>query len=46
MEGSFLKYIDEWESSAKRQGQLSAAERRQLCLSEETLEGLRMTGVF
>ena len=40
----FLKYIDDWESAVMQLQQLPSAERRKMCLSEETIEGLRITG--
>ena len=44
LEEEFLKYIDDWESAVMQLEQLPSAERRKMCLSEETIEGLRITG--
>ena len=38
---NFLGYLDEWEASSQAQEGLSQAENK---LSQETLEGLRITG--
>ena len=44
---NILGYLDEWETSVKnRQGKFTAAERTKMCLSRETLDGLRMTGNY
>ena len=40
----FLSYLDEWEASSQAQDGLSQAEKNKLCISRETLEGLRITG--
>ena len=40
----FLGYLDEWEASSQAQEGLSQAEKNKLCISRETLEGLRITG--
>lgn len=40
----FLSYLEEWEASSQTQVGLSQAEKSKLCISKETLEGLRMTG--
>eukprot|EP00731_Ephydatia_muelleri_P000890 Em0001g890a len=39
----FLPYLDEWEAYAHAQEHLSSAEQIKLCLSQETLQGLRIT---
>ena len=44
LEEEFLKYIDDWESMVMQLEQVPSAERRKMCLSEETIEGLRITG--
>ena len=41
-----MGYLDEWELEIKMMKGLSAAQRKKLCLSAETLEGLRITGRF
>ena len=42
----FLGYFEEWKLEIKMMKYLSAAQRKRLCLSSETLEGLRITGRF
>ena len=42
LEHDFLDYLDEWEASAQA---AENAEKNKLCISRETLEGLRMTGL-
>ena len=43
----FLKnFIDRWESQALDQIHLPMKERRQLCLSSQTLEGIRISGMI
>ena len=44
LKNDFLNYLDDWEDSANSQEDLSKSEQNRLCLSRETLEGLRMTG--
>ena len=39
-----MGYLDEWELEVENIKGLSAAQRKKLCLSGETLEGLRITG--
>ena len=41
-----MTYLDEWDSYAQAQTKLTPNERRKLCLSEETLEGLHITGML
>ena len=45
LERDFLNYLDDWEDNANSQADLSKSEQNRLCLSRETLEGLRMTGI-
>ncbi len=45
LENDFLKYINEWESCAQAQTDLPANDRKKICLSEETIEGLNITGI-
>ena len=45
LETEFIAYLDEWEGSANGREELTAAERQKLCISRETLEGLRFTGI-
>ena len=44
LKDDFLQYLDEWEASADSRIELTKSDRNRLCLSRETLEGLRMTG--
>lgn len=42
----FLQYLDDWQKSVEqRPGDYSAGARKKMQLSEETLTGLRITGV-
>lgn len=44
--GELLTYLDSWEQSvSQRKGPFSAAERKQMILSDITLNGIRMTGM-
>lgn len=46
LEKDFLGYLKEWDDSVgERQGDFTIAERKKMCISEETLDGLRMTGI-
>ena len=45
LEHDFLGYLDEWESDAKSSS-LAASEKRRMTLSEATLQGLRITGMY
>ena len=44
LKDEFLPYLKEWEESVVTRGNFSKAEKKQMLLSSETLEGLRMTG--
>ena len=44
LQEDFLGWLDEWECSVMARGDLSLSERDRLCLSRETLDGLRFTG--
>ena len=49
LENDFLKYLNEWKESTKHvtddtRTKLSDSEQKKLCISEETLEGLHITG--
>ena len=49
LENDFLQYLDDWEDSNKQvqvttNPEISNADLKKLCISEETLEGLRITG--
>ena len=43
LEEDFLGYLTEWESAVKDSGH-TASERRKITLSEETLDGIKITG--
>ena len=45
LENDFLGYLHAWEASVSSRTDVSLAERDKMCLSRETLEGLRLTGV-
>ena len=45
LEETYLKYLDDWEASVQsREGKYTDAERNRMLLSQETRDGLRMTG--
>ena len=44
LEKDFLAYLDEWQTSVASRTELTASAKNKLCLSLETLEGLRITG--
>ena len=44
LEADFLKYLEEWEIEASTSGR-SPSEQKKMCLSEETIEGLRITSM-
>lgn len=44
MESDFLKYIDDWEATVQGNDEYTATQKQQMCLSRETVEGLRITG--
>ena len=46
LETKFLGYLDEWDRSVKGRTGFTAAERKKMRLSDETLEGLRVTGIW
>ena len=43
LKDNFLGYIDGWEEVMGRQ-EFTTTQRKKMCLSQETLEGLRITG--
>ncbi len=43
MEVDFIQYLDEWEKSVSSRADLEAADKQKLCISRETIEGLRFT---
>ena len=46
LEEDFLKYIDDWEGGVMGLKEVPYADRRKMCLSEETIEGLRIAGIY
>lgn len=44
LETEFLGYLNEWDRSVNGRTGFTAAERKRMRLSDETLEGLRVTG--
>lgn len=46
LETDFLGYLDEWDSSIEGRSGFTEAEKKKMHLSDETLNGLRMTGRF
>ena len=44
LESDFIAYLDEWEEAANQRDDLSVKDQQKLCISRETLEGLRFTG--
>ncbi len=45
LKDDFLQYLKDWEVSAQGQPGVKEADRNRTLLSQETLEGLRMTGM-
>ena len=45
LESDFLGYLDEWDKSVKSRPGFTLAEQKQMRLSDETLAGLRVTGM-
>ena len=45
MEQDFLGYLDEWDDEVKARPGFTDMEKKKMTLSQETLEGLRMTGI-
>lgn len=43
LEEDFMKYLTEWEDSVMRREDFTLPQKRMMCLSQETLEGLKMT---
>ena len=41
----FLGYLDDWEKSVKSREGFTSAQRNMMLLSQQTIEGLRITGV-
>ena len=46
LEDRFLGYLKEWDKSVRDRKGFTAAEMKMMCLSDETLNGLRMTGII
>ena len=44
LEEGFLGYLDDWEKAVKERKGFTDEEKKRMMLSQETLEGLRMTG--
>jgi hypothetical protein len=44
VEEDFLGYLTQWDEVVKAREGFSADERKKMTLSQETLQGLRMTG--
>ena len=45
LEKEFVGYLAEWDAMVEAREQFSAAEKKKMKLSQDTLEGLRMTGM-
>lgn len=41
---TFINFLHDWQHEADKMDNLKADEKRRLCLSPQTLEGLRLTG--
>ena len=41
-----MSYLDEWDRCVAARMELSASARNRLCISRETLVGLRITGIY
>ena len=46
LENDFLGYLREWEESIEQRDGYSKDDKRRMTLSQETMRGLRMTGMF
>ena len=46
LQKDFLGYLDDWEASVTAREGFSEAEKASMTLSKETVEGLRLTGVY
>ena len=44
LEREFLQYINNWECTAQSNDQCTSTQKK-MCLSEKTIEGLRITGI-
>lgn len=45
LQETFLGYLQEWESSVKNRENFTKGEKQLMCLTRETLEGLKITGI-
>ena len=45
LENEFLGYLDEWDAAVWVREGLTDEEKKRMTLSQDTLEGLRMTGM-
>ena len=45
MEKDFLGYLKEWKTAVESDKELNADEKRRMLLSQETMEGLEITGI-
>ena len=46
LENDFLGYLREWEEGVEKRDGYSKDDKRRMTLSQETMRGLRMTGMF
>ena len=46
LEKDFLGYLDEWDKAVSEREGFTPEEEKRMTLSQETLEGLRMTGTL
>ena len=46
LEKEFLGYLDDWEKAVKERKGFTDEQKKRMILSQETLEGLRMTGNY
>ena len=45
LSGDFLEYLDEWEQEISSIPGLTKSEQQRMCLSAQTREGMRITGM-
>ena len=45
LETEFLQYLEEWETAVQNREGMTAAQRKSMLLSVETLTGLKLTGM-
>lgn len=46
MKNTFLKYLNNWEQQCQSIHDKSSSEKASFCLSKQTLEGIRITGIY